>query len=187
MALFAEHGYDAISTASVAQTAGVSQMTLFRHFPTKADLVLQDPFDPLIAGFVRTRPPGESPVRAVAEGIRQAWCDVDAQVAGALRTRLSIIAGSASLLAAMTTSTQATAEAISLALTDRGIDPDSAQVAAAAALSGLTAALLQWARTADADLPSVLHRALDVLGGRAGTGPVARVTAPVGDAGAGGQ
>jgi transcriptional regulator GlxA family with amidase domain len=38
--LFTEHGYDATTVTDVAEAAGVSPMTVYRHFPTKEDLVL---------------------------------------------------------------------------------------------------------------------------------------------------
>ncbi|ROQ36796.1 TetR family transcriptional regulator [Frondihabitans sp. PhB188] len=38
--LFAEHGYDAVSMTSVAAAAGVAEQTVYNHFPTKPDLVL---------------------------------------------------------------------------------------------------------------------------------------------------
>lgn len=38
--LFAEHGYDAVSMASVAEAAEVAEQTVYNHFPTKPDLVL---------------------------------------------------------------------------------------------------------------------------------------------------
>ena len=47
--LFTHQGYSATTTAQIAAVAEVSQMTLFRHFPTKESLILQDPFDPAIA------------------------------------------------------------------------------------------------------------------------------------------
>ncbi|WP_407358166.1 TetR/AcrR family transcriptional regulator [Microbacterium sp. LTA6] len=37
-ALFLEHGYDRTSLARVAENAGVSKATLFKQFPTKAEL-----------------------------------------------------------------------------------------------------------------------------------------------------
>lgn len=40
--LFTERGYDATTVTDVAKTAGVSPMTVYRHFPTKEDLVLFD-------------------------------------------------------------------------------------------------------------------------------------------------
>jgi AcrR family transcriptional regulator len=38
--LFAERGYEAVTAAEIADAAGVTERTFFRHFPTKADLVL---------------------------------------------------------------------------------------------------------------------------------------------------
>ncbi len=37
--LFAERGYDAVSMADIAEAAGVGRRSLFRYFPSKADLV----------------------------------------------------------------------------------------------------------------------------------------------------
>ncbi|MGW7406954.1 TetR/AcrR family transcriptional regulator [Streptomyces sp. NPDC054833] len=39
--LFMEKGFDAVSVAEVAAAAGISKPTLFRYFPAKEDLVLQ--------------------------------------------------------------------------------------------------------------------------------------------------
>ena len=47
--LFLRDGYDATTVAAIAGAAGVSQMTFFRHFPTKESVVLDDPYDPVIA------------------------------------------------------------------------------------------------------------------------------------------
>ncbi len=70
--LFSEQGYEATGAAQVAAHAGVSEMTLFRCFPTKEALLDDDPFDPMIAEAVRSRLSNEPTMRAVAEGIRDA-------------------------------------------------------------------------------------------------------------------
>ncbi|MGH1488447.1 MAG: TetR/AcrR family transcriptional regulator [Acidimicrobiales bacterium] len=43
VALFTEHGYDNTSMEQVAVGAGVSRRTVYRHFPTKDDLVFEHP------------------------------------------------------------------------------------------------------------------------------------------------
>jgi AcrR family transcriptional regulator len=67
MAMFAERGFDAVSTAEIAAAADVSKMTLFNYFPTKEDLVLspleEHADEP--ARTVRGRRSGESPVQAL--------------------------------------------------------------------------------------------------------------------------
>ncbi|GAA1900714.1 TetR family transcriptional regulator [Lapillicoccus jejuensis] len=66
-ALFLAHGFDQVTVADVAASAGVSVTTLFSYFPTKESLVF-DPeghqLDALVLA-VRTRPVGVSLVDAV--------------------------------------------------------------------------------------------------------------------------
>jgi AcrR family transcriptional regulator len=62
MALFGEHGYDAVTVADVARAAGVSEKTVFNYFPAKEDLVFTEGEarrDALIDA-IRSRPPGTS-------------------------------------------------------------------------------------------------------------------------------
>jgi AcrR family transcriptional regulator len=77
MALFAEHGFDAVTVADVARAADVSEKTVFNYFPAKEDLVLhggQERRAALIEA-IRTRPPGIS----LVEVFRSATLDfVDA-------------------------------------------------------------------------------------------------------------
>ena len=54
--LFAEYGFEATTVERIARAAGVSEMTFFRHFPTKDAVVLDDPFDPQIAAAVAAQP-----------------------------------------------------------------------------------------------------------------------------------
>src|ERR1700755_2820037 len=65
--LFLERGFDHVSIAEVAEAAGVAKMTVTNYFPTKEDLVIsaQVTLIPDLAGAVRGREPGESPVAAL--------------------------------------------------------------------------------------------------------------------------
>lgn len=163
--LFTERGYDATGTAQIAQRAGVSEMTLFRHFPSKEALLLDDPFDPPMAEAVRVRPAPEPPMRALAEGIRQTWAEIDAESIAALRLRLRMVVAASSLRGAVERNSEVTITALIGALADRGVAPSAARVAATAVISGLSVALLDWAQSEHADLSDALDRALDVLGG----------------------
>lgn len=140
-------------------------MTLFRHFPTKEALLLADPFDPLMAEAVRMRPAEEPPMRALAEGVRQSWTEIDAETTHELRVRLRVIAEASSLRGAVERNSEATTAALIEALRSRGIATDSARIAATAMISGLSTALLDWARSEQAALDDVLGDALDMLGG----------------------
>ena len=69
--LFAERGFHATSTASIAAAAGVTERTLFRYFPTKVSLVLDEveALLPEMFRLIRERPAEEPPYRAVREGM----------------------------------------------------------------------------------------------------------------------
>ena len=164
--LFAERGYDATATAQIAERAGVSEMTLFRHFPTKEALVLVDPFDPLMAEAVRECPADEPAMRALAEGIRRTWAQIDPVSVQVLRERLRLVARTPTLRGAIERSSEGTVTALASALTDRGADEAQARVAATAVIAGLGAALLEWAESERTALDDALGAALDVLGGR---------------------
>jgi len=58
--LFLERGYDMVTVAEVAREAGVSSVTVFKHFPRKEDLLLDREFDAveLLRSAVRDRAPG---------------------------------------------------------------------------------------------------------------------------------
>ena len=71
MALFAEHGFDAVTVADVARAADVSEKTVFNYFPAKEDLVLHGGEERRAALIeaIRSRPEGTSivePFRAAS-------------------------------------------------------------------------------------------------------------------------
>ncbi|MET7396434.1 TetR/AcrR family transcriptional regulator [Dactylosporangium sp. NPDC005572] len=58
--LFLERGFDGVTVAEVAREAGVSSVTVFKHFPRKEDLYLDRAVDAveLLRAAVRDRAPG---------------------------------------------------------------------------------------------------------------------------------
>ncbi len=67
LALFLAKGFDRVTVAEVADAARVSVNTAFNYFPTKEDLFFdrQEEVVHRLAGAVRARGAGESPVAAV--------------------------------------------------------------------------------------------------------------------------
>ena len=66
-ALFAEHGFEAVTIADIAAAADVAVQTVFNHFPTKEDLFF-DGHTPWVEGVgeaVRSRCPGTAPLEAL--------------------------------------------------------------------------------------------------------------------------
>src|SRR3954454_10906946 len=165
--LFSEQGYDATTVEQIAREAGVSQMTFFRYFPTKDAVVLDDGFDPAIAAAVAMAPTGLPPLTRVCEGLRSALTDVDLPGQEEVRLRVKIAAEHPVLRAGTYAATEATQEAIAEVLVADGVSPFEARVAAAAALAGLTVALLEWCLSDQGDpMSNRLGAALDVLDGK---------------------
>lgn len=65
--LFEEYGFDDISVDEIADAAGVSRRTLFRHFPTKADIVFADHPERIrrLAEYLDASSPSSSPLEVV--------------------------------------------------------------------------------------------------------------------------
>lgn len=69
--LFGERGFHQVSTAEIAAAAGVTERTLFRHFPSKISLVLDEALSllPEMLRIIRDRPAEENAYQAACEGI----------------------------------------------------------------------------------------------------------------------
>ena len=68
--LFHEQGYGATTVQQIIDEAEVSESTFFRYFPTKADVVLSDEFDPLIVEAFVNQPAGLRPIPALRAALR---------------------------------------------------------------------------------------------------------------------
>jgi AcrR family transcriptional regulator len=165
--LFARQGYDRTTVAEIAAAAGVTEMTFYRHFGSKDQLLLDDPYDPLIAGAIGDQPTGLPPLVRAVRGIRSAWRGVPITDEDDVRERVAIVAATPSLAAAVRAGTAATEAAIVTELVAGGADPADAAIAAAAVMAALMSALLQWGSGGPGNrswsLSGAIERALDVL------------------------
>jgi AcrR family transcriptional regulator len=71
--LFREQGYEATTVEHIAEAAEVSPSTFFRYFPTKEDVVLYDPFDPLLIASFEAQPPELTPMQAMREALHSTF------------------------------------------------------------------------------------------------------------------
>ncbi len=167
LSLFESHGYDETTVEQIAAAAGVSHMTFFRHFPTKDAVLLDDPFDPLIAHAVVDQPRTYGPMQRVAVGLAAALADIDPGTDSTVRRRVAISARVPSLRAGMFENNKATEDAIAAALVADGSDEFAARAAAAACLAAVATALLWWSQNeSDATLGDIVGSALAVVGSR---------------------
>jgi AcrR family transcriptional regulator len=72
--LFTERGYDATTVTQIAERAGVTKSTFFRHFPDKRELLVagQEVLSRLLAEGIAEAPETASPLEAVAAGLERA-------------------------------------------------------------------------------------------------------------------
>ncbi len=166
--LFAKQGYDGTRVGEIATRAGVTEMTFFRHFPTKASLLVDDPYDPLIGASIRRQPSALDPISRAARGIRSAWREVPPPAVEEVRGRLRIVARTPALRASIAGATAATEAVVADALARGKVGRYAAQIAAAAVMGALNTALLEWSLTDSDDLGQAIEIALDVLEDRRG-------------------
>jgi AcrR family transcriptional regulator len=159
--LFEADGFEATTVNEIADRSGVTQMTFFRYFPSKESVLIDDPYDPLMAASVARQPRSLDPLTRVVRGIREAWHSMPFPESEAVRLRLRIAAKSPTLRAGMARNTAASEQAIVEALPD--VDATTARIATAATLAALTTALLAWSLRDDGALGSAIDAALDVL------------------------
>ncbi|MGW0479012.1 helix-turn-helix domain-containing protein [Nonomuraea sp. NPDC003214] len=171
--LFSERGYDATTMNDVAEAAGVSPMTVYRHFPTKEDLVLVDEHGRLIAERIAASPAGRPLVRRIGGALVDAATALTGDDMAAdrqfLLARLQLMISTPALRARHLDNQYALQQTIIGALADDAADPDAAfraQAAASACLAALHTAMVRWAEDdGRTDLPALIGRALAAVFG----------------------
>ncbi len=166
IALFEQHGFEAVSVGQIAREAGVSVPTFYAHYPSKEHVVMQLPTAEDLAALLATQP-AELPV---AERIRRAAPAWFAQWSGEFRAaqlaRWRIIASTPSLRTRAAEFERATAGMLADALPGRtgaSLGPGDA-VVINAYLSALTAGVLAWADSnGGAELEELVAEAFDAL------------------------
>ena len=99
--LFATRGYDETTVQQIIDEVEISESTFFRYFPTKADVVLSDDFDPLIVDSFQRQPRELSAVRALRNAFRDAFGRLSRDELDEQRSRMQIILAVPELRAAM--------------------------------------------------------------------------------------
>jgi AcrR family transcriptional regulator len=165
--LIADRGYEATTCEQIAAAAEVSVATLFRYFPTKEDIVLQDGYDPLIAAAVVARPARERPLVAVRRGFADAFAQVYAGDVEPIRQRTALILSVPALRSRSREQGASLVAHLSEALAAREGTGDrsslTTEVAAASCAAAVSVAVERWAAHGG-HLPALADEALAALG-----------------------
>jgi AcrR family transcriptional regulator len=163
--LFERQGFEATTVAQIAAAAGVTPMTFFRHFAAKENVLLDDPYDPVIAAAIAKQPHTLPTLLRVSRGIRTAWGQLPEPDSDLVRRRVRIAALTPTLRNAVGANSHQTERLIAEALVADGVAALPARAAAAAAMSAMTAALFEWATEPELTLAGAVGIVLDVLEG----------------------
>ncbi len=163
--LYGERGFEQTTVAEIAERAGLTERTFFRHFADKREVLfggagaLQD----LLVSTVVNAPDGLAPIEAAAAGIEAAGAAI--QEGGELpRQRQAIIDASAELQERELIKLASLASALAEALRGRGVTEPAASLAAEAGIAVFRIAFERWIEeTGGQDLPGLMRESLDEL------------------------
>ena len=164
LTLFAERGFDQTTAAQIAEAAGLSERTFFRHFADKRE-VLFGGFGLLgrrLVEAIAEAPQGESPLDAVARGLEAAAAMLGAGRRDLARRRQSVIAANPDLREREFAKLAESSARVAAVLRERGVGEPQATMAADAGMTILRVALEKWAKDSDdgPGLAEVIHHAL---------------------------
>ncbi|GAB7005449.1 hypothetical protein JCM18899A_29220 [Nocardioides sp. AN3] len=161
--LFSDRGYDEVSAAEVADAAGISRRSLFRYFPTKADLVWHGFHDSLEVLSVALLEFGDrSPTDAVIDGVLATA--ERTPVLALTRAQLRILAAHAELVSTGLGRLDEQIQLCTAYLRNRGVGALAAQVQAAAITAAAFTGYLHWAtETSDPTPLTSVRGALDAV------------------------
>lgn len=166
--LFTEQGYDATTVAQIAERAGVTKSTFFRHFPDKRELLVagQETLSRLLAEGIAEAPGNASPLEAVAAGLERASTAMSS-MSRELGPRLkAAVAASAELQERDALKSVSLAAAMTTALTARGVPGPTAALAGELGVLAFKRGYAKWSEgdpDAKDELAAHVLAALDEL------------------------
>jgi len=163
--LFFEQGYDATTVAQIADRAGVTKSTFFRHFPDKRDLLVagQETLSRLLVEGVAAAPLEATPLEAVAEGLKRAASEM-----GPMNRKLgprlkAAVAASSELQERDALKSVGLAAAMTGALAARGVPAPAAHLAAELGVLAFKQGYAAWSEASEDDAGGLEQHALAAL------------------------
>jgi AcrR family transcriptional regulator len=163
--LYSEQGFEQTTVAEIAERAGLTERTFFRHFADKREVLFAgaDALRELLVDTVAKAPGSLAPIDAAAAGLQAAGASI--QEGGNLaHQRQAIIAASAELQERELIKLASLAAALAEALRRRGVDDPAASLTAEAGIAVFKVAFERYVEeTNQQDLPRLIRESLDEL------------------------
>jgi len=163
--LYVERGFDQATVAEIAERAGLTERTFFRHFADKREVLFggQDTLMELATTHIAAAPESASPIDAVGDGLLAIGEMFEGRHAHA-RRRQAVIAANPGLQERELIKLAALATAMTEALRRRGVSDVAAKLSAEAAVAVFKVAFERWiAASKDHNLRRVIGDSLDEL------------------------
>jgi AcrR family transcriptional regulator len=159
--LFRDQGYEQTTVEQIAEAAEVSPTTVYRYFPTKADLVLYDDLDERMIEAFKTQPSGLSAIEALRRSVRTGFAGIGGDELVIQRERERLLRTEPELRGAMLEEFVRTLHEIAGLLAARTHRPpdDETVVAVAGAVIGV--AIAAWFASGEEPLPDRFLDRLD--------------------------
>ncbi|MFZ6991886.1 TetR/AcrR family transcriptional regulator [Curtobacterium sp. RRHDQ66] len=163
--LFSEQGYDETTVTQIAERAGVTKSTFFRHFPDKRELLVagQETLSRLLASGIAEAPADATPLDAVAAGLQRA-SDEMGPMNRELGPRLkAAVAASAELQERDALKSVGMAAAMTEALVARGVGAAPARLASEMGVLAFKQGFDRWSGGDRSDDDRLDHHTLTAL------------------------
>jgi AcrR family transcriptional regulator len=170
LALFTEHGYEATTVAQIADRAGLTKSTFFRHFADKREVLFggQDLLSGLFADAIRAAPPAASTADCLDASLQAAAAAFTPDRHDLAPQRQAVIAAHSELQERQLLKRARLASAMAEALCARGADDTTARLAAQVGVLAFSTAYARWAAPENQQpFTEIAHAALRDLQARA--------------------
>jgi AcrR family transcriptional regulator len=163
--LYTERGFDQTTVAEIAQRAGLTERTFFRHFADKREVLFwgQHALMALVTTHIAGAPESASPFEAVGEALRAVGEIFEGRREHA-RRRQAVIAANPGLQERELIKLASLATTMAEALGRRGVPQPAARLTAETAVATFKVAFERWISAGgDDDLSDVIGDSLDEL------------------------
>ena len=144
--LFSEKGYDKTTVVEIAERAGLTKSTFFRHFRDKREVLFvgQEPLSQRLADGIAEAPASATPLEAVAAGLEAAAVVFTAEQREIGPLMRQVVAATIELREREALKSARFGEAMTEALRQRGVPDQTAHLAAEFGVLAFKYAFSRW-------------------------------------------
>ncbi len=165
LALYGERGFEQTTVAEIAERAGLTERTFFRHFADKREVLFAGAgaLQELLVRTLAGTPDSAAPIDAIAAALEAAGALLQERREYA-RQRQAVIAANAELQERELIKLASLSAALAGTLRGRGVPGPAASLAAEAGIAVFRIAFERWtSEPGQQDLPQLIRESLDEL------------------------